>query len=270
MCVLLLLLAGLLVPAMGQTAAPPANAPFYTADSIVNTAADIPNWFAPNTFLAIFGQNLATTTQAISPSDTASGMLPMTLPGTNVFVIVNGLPAYPQYVSPNFVNVLLPVSLGPGPATVQLESNGIAGPAVTINLGAFAPVLTTQNETTPTGETTLFAMHSDGTFVTQSSPASAGETVYLFASGLGQVNPPLVEDQMPVYPGQIANLGSFSLLMNGTPLPPGAVSYVGSLPGAAGIYPIIVTLPNPLPHDPEIRISMGGVLSPPQKVLDTQ
>jgi uncharacterized protein (TIGR03437 family) len=249
---------------------PPPNAPYYTADSIVNMAADMPNLYAPNTFVAIFGSNLAYTTAALSPSLTVSGILPTTLPGTNVRVIVNGLAAYPYYVSPTFVSALLPVSLGPGPATLQMEVNGIAGPAVTINLTAAAPVLTTQTEVTPTGAAELWGAHADGTAINQASPAAPGEAIFLFATGLGQTNPPMVEAQVPTFPSQIAGLSSFSVLVNGTPLPANQVGYVGDFPGNAGVYVILIVLPNPLPHDPEIRIAMASLLSPPQTALATQ
>lgn len=272
MAFLLLLLAGLLMPVTAQTPAPPANAPAYTADSVVNLAADIPNWFAPNTFVAIFGSNLANASIGLTASDTAGGILPTILPGTNVRVIVNGLATYIYYVSPTFVELLLPVGLGPGPATLQLEVNGIAGPAVGINLGDVAPVLVTQDEVTPVGEETLLAAHANGSLVTPNAPAAAGETIFLFATGLGQTNPLQVEGQVPLYPAQLANLSGFSVLMNGTPLDPASVSYAGIMPGNAGGYAIILTLPNPLPHNPEIRIAAGaaGTLSPSQKFLDTQ
>ena len=263
-----LLLAAGTVSALAQN--PPANAPFYTSDSIVNMAADVPNWYAPNTFVAIFGTNLAHTTAALTPSLTVSGILPTILPGTNVRVIVNGLPAYPYYVSPTFVSALLPVSLGPGPATLQMEVNGIAGPAVAINLTAAAPVLTTRNETSAAGASELWGAHADGTAINQASPAAPWEAIFLFATGLGQTNPPMVEGQLPSYPSQIASYSSFSVLVNGTPLDPSQVFYVGNLPGNAGVYVIVIVLPNPLPHNPEIRIAVGSVLSAPQKVLATQ
>src|SRR5208282_2748799 len=117
MSLILLLLAGLLLPAMAQTPGPPANAPSYSAASIVNTASDTPDWFTPNAFVAIFGTNLAYTTVGLAASDTASGTLPTILTGTNLRVIVNGLAAYIYYVSPGMVNVLLPAGLTAGPAT---------------------------------------------------------------------------------------------------------------------------------------------------------
>lgn len=271
---LILLLLGLAMDGIAQTVVTtstlPANAPFYTADTIVNMAADVPNLYAPNTFVAIFGSNLAYNTASLSPAQLSSGILPSVLPGTNVRVLVNRLAAYPYYVSPTFVSALLPVGLGPGPAMLQLEVNGIAGPAVTINISASAPVLTTQTETTTPGATEIWAAHADGTAINQASPAAPGEAIFLFATGLGQTNPPMVEGQVPSIPSQIAGLGSFSVLVNGAPLPSSQVGYVGNFPGNAGVYVIVIVLPNPLAHNPEVRIAVGSAMSPPQKVLATQ
>jgi hypothetical protein len=36
------------------------------------------------------------------------------------------------------------------------------------------------------------------------------------------------------------------------------------------VYVIVIVLPNPLPHDPEIRIALGSAVSLPQTVLATQ
>ena len=116
------------------------SAPFYTADSIANSAASIANFYAPNTFITIYGQNLAFVTQAISPGDINGDTLPTVLIGTGVRVLVNQISADIYYVSPTQVNILVPTNLIAGGATVQLEVNGVAGPAVSITLGATAPV----------------------------------------------------------------------------------------------------------------------------------
>jgi len=269
MSLYLLLLAGLLAPLAVQTSAqtppaqPPANAPWYSAATIVNTAADLPDWFAPNTFVAIFGTNLAYTTQALNIGDIASGILPRELPGTNVKVVVNGISANVFYVSPQFMNVLLPTALGPGPATLQLEVNGIAGPAVTINLQPTAPAVVTADWKT------VFGVHPDNTLITANAPARPGEWIFFFASGLGQTNPPLVSGQIPLYAAQLQDLADFGVWIDGVPLDPALIHYAGVLPGAAGTYELIVTLPATLPHNPQFRISAGGAMSPPTIILNT-
>src|ERR1700747_700181 len=117
------------------------DGPFYTADSIANSASSIPGCYAPNTFVTIYGQNLAYVTKAISPEDISAGTLPTALIGTHVRVLINNIPADIYYVSPPQVNLLIPPLLIAGPAVFQLILDGIAGPAVTINLANAAPAM---------------------------------------------------------------------------------------------------------------------------------
>src|SRR5882757_2967842 len=105
------------------------GAPFYTADSIANSAASVTNLYAPNTYLTIYGQNLSYNTAFLS-ADQVNTVLPTALIGTGVVVLVNNIPAYLFYVSPTQVNLLVPSNLVAGPAKIQLELNGHAGPPV--------------------------------------------------------------------------------------------------------------------------------------------
>jgi uncharacterized protein (TIGR03437 family) len=249
---------------MAQPPGPPANAPTYSAASIVNTASDTNDWFTPNAFVAIFGQNLANVTAGLTANETAGGILPAILPGTNLRVTVNGLAAYIYYVSPGMVNVLLPATLTAGPATIQLELNGINGPLVSINLRAVAPVVVTSDGTS------VWGVHDDGTLITTAAPAMPGESIFLFASGLGQTTPPQLAGAVPGYASLIRNFTTFAVWINGAQLDPNLVGYAGILPGAAGVYEVVVTLPNPLPHNPEVRMSLGAAMSLPQTILNTQ
>src|SRR5580698_9042334 len=110
------------------------SGPYYTADSIANSAANVTGLYAPNTFVTIYGQNLAYTTRALSVSDISGDMLPTVLGTTGVRVLINNIPANIYYVSPTQVNLLIPTSLIPGPVTIQLVVDSVAGPAIPILL----------------------------------------------------------------------------------------------------------------------------------------
>src|SRR5438045_1833782 len=133
------------------------GAPVYSANSVVNPVAAVAGMYAPNSFITIYGERLSYVTRAMSPDDLRAGILPTALIGTGVQVLINHLPANIYYVSPMQVNVLAPVSLATGPATIQLVNNGLAGPAVSIMLDAIAPAMFQLN-----GPAVL-AAHLDGT-----------------------------------------------------------------------------------------------------------
>ena len=255
-----LLVALLIGPLAADT---PGNsaAPIYTAESIANTAANIAGYYAANTFLSIYGENLAFATRAIAPGDILNGLLPTALPGTSVRVLINLVPAHIYYVSPQQVNVLVPPSLGTGRATVQLIRDGVAGPAVAITLGAAAPALF------PLGATTVIATHADGALVTESSPARRGETIVLYAGGLGPTVPAAVSGTLAQGAAQIANKNEFRVSLNGAAVESRRVAYAGLTPGFAGLFQINLQLPEDAPLNAEIRMGFPDLLSPAGRIL---
>lgn len=237
------------------------SAPFYTAASIANSAASVPGLFAPNTLVTIYGQNLGTITRSISSADISGGMLPTTLIGSGVRVLINQIPADIYYVSPGQVNLLIPTILVAGPATVQLEFDGRAGPAVQIMLGDSAPALFQQNGAT------VLATHADYSLVTADSPARAGEEIVLYATGLGPTVPAAIPNQIPVTAARLASMQDFQVLLNGVAIDSRNIAYAGVVAGYAGLYQVNVILPLDAPANPEIRVVAGQAISPTMRFL---
>ena len=237
------------------------SGPYYTADSIANSAANVTGLYAPNTFVTIYGQNLAYTTRALSASDISGDMLPTVLGTTGVRVLINNIPADIYYVSPTQVNLLIPTSLIPGPVMIQLVVDGLAGPAIPILLQSAAPSLFQLDATT------VLAVHLNGSTITAASPAQAGEVVVLFASGLGPTNPAAIPNQIPHQAASVTPISSFSMLMNGAPVNPQQILYAGVVPTFAGLFQINVQLPANTPSNPQIQIGYAGIMSPTGRVL---
>ena len=246
-------------------ASPVEGAPFYTADSMVNSASAMAGSYAPNSFITIYGQNLAFVSRAINSSDIAAGALPTALGGTGVRVLINALPAYLWYVSPTQVVLLIPSWLTPGPATVQLDVNGVAGPEVQIMLNATAPGLFLY----PDG-TTVAAHHRDYSPITADAPAYDGELIVLYAGGLGRTSPETPSGQIPQVAAEIKDKSTFSVWLDGIPVDPSLIEYVGVTPGYGGLYQINLRLPPGVPPHTEIRISTTDTISPGQRYLVLQ
>ena len=234
------------------------NAPNYTAAGIVNGASFAPA-LAPNTIVSIFGTNLSWNTVALEASDLAGGVMPTSL--GNVEVYFEGWPAYLYYVSPQQINLLVPSSLLSGAFQFWVDRQGTRGPIVTVTLGSAAPALF------QTSSGSVIATHVDGSLVSSGSPATAGETVTLWSTGLGNTNPELEDGVLPTAAQWISQLSQFDVLINGVALPPSAILYAGVAPGFAGLYQVNVQLPDPLPANPQIRLGLGGILSPPGMIL---
>jgi len=237
------------------------SGPYYTADSIANSAANVTGLYAPNTFVTIYGQNLAYTTRALAASDIAGGMLPTVLGTTGVRVLINNIPADIYYVSPGQVNLLIPTSLVPGPVMLQLVVDGLAGPAIPILLESAAPSLFQLDAAT------VLAVHLDGSTITATSPAQPGEVVVLFASGLGPTNPAAIPNQIPQQAASVTPISSFAMTINGAAVNPQQILYAGVVPTFAGLFQINVQLPANTPANPQIQIGYAGIMSPAGRVL---
>jgi uncharacterized protein (TIGR03437 family) len=152
---------------------------------------------APDTWVSIFGSNLASTTYTWQASDFNNGQLPTTLQG--VSVTIDGKPAYVEYVSPTQINVLAPTDSVIGPVSVQASLNQQTSNVVNAQLQQFAPAFFAGSGST------IAAEHSDYSLVTASSPARPGEVVLLFGTGFGLTNPALPPGQLVGAPSPLAN-----------------------------------------------------------------
>jgi uncharacterized protein (TIGR03437 family) len=237
--------------------------PKYTAASIVNSASNTTDSYAPNTFLTIYGQNLANMTKAMAQDDILAGTLPTSL--GDVTVLLNHVFANIYYVSSLQVNLLVPSSLPPGPITLQLVNRSFAGPPISITLKDSAPGLFQLDAVN------VVCTHGNGPVVTPASPARRGEVVVIYATGLGVTSPPAVANKLPTTIAQIVNLPNFQVLLNGSPVDPKAIQYAGVTPGFAGLFQINLRLPDDAPLNPEIRVGFsGGPMSAPGKIIPLQ
>lgn len=243
--------------------------PCYTSASIANSAANVAGFYAPNSFLSIYGTNLSYVTGALSAADIGAGELPWAPSGTEVLVLLNNIPGYVYYASPNQINVLVPEILTPGPVTVQVKNRAIYGPPVQITLAAAAPAMFQQDASN------VIATHGNGPLVTPASPAKPGEVVVLYATGLGVTSPEAICGTLPDSAWPLADAGDFVVELNGTPVDRKFVQYAGDAPGFAGLFQINLQLPPDCPPNPEIRIGFGSGtsgsnLSPASRYLPVQ
>ncbi|MGD0438739.1 MAG: hypothetical protein ABSB86_19935 [Bryobacteraceae bacterium] len=238
--------------------------PVYSAASIVNAADNQVGPLAPNTIATIYGQNLAYGTAALTAGDVLGGVLPTALAGTQVRVLIGGEGANLYYASPTQINFLVPSDLLPLTANLQLVIDGLDGPAIPIQLAASAPALfqlDAQN---------AVATKADGSVLRPTAPAAPGDIVILYATGLGQTNPPVESGVLPTEAAPLSDIADFSVVLDGTAVEPKAIAYAGIAPGFAGLYQINVTRPASTGPNPQIQIGLGGVLSPPGVHLPVQ
>jgi len=232
--------------------------PSYSVLSIVNAATQTAEALAPNTIATIYGTNLSFTTGAAAQSGST---LPVTMEGVTVYV--NGLFGHLFFVSPTQINFLIPYELIAGTVTIEVARQGAAGPSVKIQLNSASPGMF------PWNGNCAIATHLDRTLISPDSPAKAGEIIVVFAVGLGRVSPDTSSGRLATSAAAILTSAQLQILIAGAALPPSNVLYAGLAPGYAGLYQINLRLPDILPANPEIRISVAGQLSPAAIQLPT-
>jgi uncharacterized protein (TIGR03437 family) len=203
---------------------------------VVNAAsfAPVTNPIAPGELIALFGSGLASSTVS-APS------LPLPTMLGNVQVTINGHPAPLVYVTPTQIVAQVPRAITPANqianATIQVINNSVKSNSVTVYTNYTSPGVFAYGGN---GVGFAAAQRPDYSVITAANPAKVGETIVLYASGLGGTNPavndgvaapstvPLaktIDADVVVLSGQQAN-----------------VVFNGLTPGLAGLYQLNSTI----------------------------
>jgi uncharacterized protein (TIGR03437 family) len=243
-------------PLLLAGASAPRASPFYTSNSIENSADFQTGPLAPNAIGTLYGTGLSYITAVLESQEISGGVLPTVLIGTGVNVLIGGIAANVFYVSPSQINFLVPSLLIPGPSNIQVVLDGIAGPIIPLVLAADSPALFQLDAQT------AIATRPDGSVITNDAPANRGDVVILWATGLGDTVPPMINSTLATSKAPLKRLSEFTLLLDGAPLDASLILYAGIAPGYAGLYQINVQIPNTVNANPDVQIGLGADLSP--------
>ncbi|MGB7761542.1 MAG: SBBP repeat-containing protein, partial [Bryobacteraceae bacterium] len=189
----------------------------------VFNAASETTALAPGSFAVVFGQNLGTVGQT---------------------ALVGGQAAPVLFASPNQWNVLIPNNATLGATTIQV---GTAAP-FPITLTQYAPALFSSNGS---GSGSVLALRAvDSSFVNAATPAIPGDTIYIYATGLGVVDSNGHPSPMP------------TVTVGGQPV----TVVTAAMQGADTFYPFFYQVTIQLPAtlaagSPPVVLSIGGASS---------
>jgi uncharacterized protein (TIGR03118 family) len=225
--------------------------------SVLN-AAQVGGAIAPNTYVTIYGTDLAATKRTWTTAD--FGVNGITLPTSldGVSVLVNGEPAYICYISPVQINFLTPADLVTvGRVTVQVSNGTLTGNVLQVGVQNVAPsfflfdsaghVAATHADNTPIGTATS---------TPAGTPAKPGELITLYANGFGPTIPPTVNGQLQTVPALLVQYPVIQF--NGAT---GTIAWGGL--SATGLYQFNITVPSAVEDgDVSVTAIYGGVNSP--------
>jgi uncharacterized protein (TIGR03437 family) len=220
-------------------------------------------------FVSIYGTNLG----PASPV-TWTGIFVTSLGGTSV--TIDGNPAFPIYTSPGLVNVQAPNDTTTGPVSVVVTTP--AGSATsTVTLARFAPsfllldnkhvtgIILRNDGSGAYGGGTYDILGPTGTSLGYATVAAkAGDSVELFAVGLGPTNPPIQAGQP--FSGAAPTTNPVNLMINSMSVAPSFAGFSSSL-----VYQINLTIPASLgTGDVPLVAAVGGSQTPSGVVISLQ
>lgn len=216
-----------------------AQAPSYSGSGVflnplgvVNAAsmAPITNSVARGEFVTLYGTGLSRATNQ-------ARKVPFPLSLSSVQVTVNGRSAPIYYVSPTQISVIVPYATTEQFATFQVINNGVASNTVTLYTNNTAPGVFSLDQT---GYGPGAVLRANNTVLTSSNPAHIGETIQIFLTGLGNVNPPIA-DGAPGPSNPLSKVtASILVTVDGQTAP---VTFAGLAPGLVGLYQINAQIP---------------------------
>jgi uncharacterized protein (TIGR03437 family) len=217
---------------------------------------------SPGDIVALFGDQLFFSAGALGSGTPLSSTI-----GTTQ-VLVNGEAAPLFYASYGQINLQIPVDIPAGTAQVQVVRDGMASNLVSLSVASRAPRLL------QIGVGTYGAiLNTDGSIPMPSGsfpgvnthPAHVGDTLTVYAIGLGTVNAPVATgaaaaaaDALTATPSVF--FGDF-VSISATPI------YAGLSPGSVGLYQVNITIPQGVPTgnvDLKLMFPDGSVSNPVQ------
>lgn len=219
------------------------------------------NGFSSNTYLEIYGQNLATASRLWAGGDFSGVNAPTSLDG--VSVTVNGRPAFIYYISPNQININTPEDTATGPVAIEVRTPFGTSNRITVQRSRVSPALQTVPQFLIGGKQYVVALTPDfSTYIGREGmlpginfkPAKPGETISIYALGCGPTTPPT---QAGVVAAQASSLAlPYELRIGGAIA---RVSFAGVVGATIGLYQFNVEVPFVPAGEQPITLSVDGV-----------
>ena len=171
-----------------------------------------------------------------------------------VTVTINGRQAAIQMVTSNFITIQIPFEVSPGPATLTVERTVGSQTLKSTPLGFTLDTLSPTLPVNPPNQYAGIIIQNTGGVSNAANPLLPGDTVFIYAGGLGQTNPPMVTGFSLIQSAR--TVLTPSVTVGGKPLE----SIVAEAPpGSIGQYRVTAKVPAGLgTGDLPIVLEIGG------------
>jgi uncharacterized protein (TIGR03437 family) len=218
---------------------------------------------APDTWIEVYGANLAADSRLWAASDFVGTNAPTALDRTTV--TIGGQDAFIEYVSPTQVNAQVPSTTPTGPQPVIVSNAVGISPAFDVTVVAMQPAFYAPPQLVAGGNQYIGALMLDGkTFVgppgafpgIATARAHPGQTITLYGVGFGDVNPPTPAGQVSPSSSEVYAFPVISI--SGVQV---QETYKGLAPGSVGLYQFNIVVPAVASSDTaQVTLTINGTL----------
>jgi uncharacterized protein (TIGR03437 family) len=214
---------------------------YLSPNGMVNAATSAPftAHLAPGEYLSLYGSNLA-------PSAASAPKLPLPTTLNKVQVMINGVAAPLNYVSPTQISVVVPFVITQSVAQIQVINNGTSSNIVTQFVGSSSAGVFTYDPSGGIGNADARDVTDNYSIIGPSNPAQIGDTVAVYLSGLGAVTGTTQAGSAGPSTSPYANTVNPSVVYlddSAGNLTPASVYFSGLAPGYAGLYQVNFGVP---------------------------
>jgi uncharacterized protein (TIGR03437 family) len=234
----------------------------------------------PGSLVVIFGTNMYSKAGKVLIASSTPLSMKLQDSTDTVSATVNGLPAPIYYTTTTQMSIQLPwkTDSGTGNATVVVTRNGSASSPYQFTVGRFSPGIFTINQQ---GTGAAWVINNNDGSVAQPAagwpfktivpkPATAGDNLYIYATGLGPISPALTDGAascpLSGCPSGVVLSKTTTLptiLINGTAIPADHLQFSGGAPKYVGVYQVNFKMPAGVSASGSttLQLQIGGVLS---------
>jgi uncharacterized protein (TIGR03437 family) len=211
-----------------------ASTPIAYAGGIANAASGVAA-VAPGSFVAIYGADFTTTS-----SEASANPFPALLGGTQVLLGGEPLPLY--FTSSGQIDAIVPYDIAPNSMHQAIVLNGAASSQPQpVAVGTAQPGVFTQNQTgSGPGSILGQKVGGDPALNTAANPASAGDYLWIYCTGLGTVTPGIAAGAAATYPPLYNTDNAVTVTVGGLDA---HVAFAGLAPGYVGLYQVNAIVP---------------------------
>ena len=220
---------------------------FVSPLGVLNAASFAPSTYpiSGGTVLSLFGLGLA-------PSTAVAETTPRPTSLAGVTVSIDGVLAPLFFVSAGQINLQTPFATSGTSATIVVNNNAELSNQVVVPVDASSPgIFSVQQTGTGPGVLT----HADFKLITEANPALPGETIIIFLTGVGALNPPIADGSPgPADPLSLTTDPNVAVLFGGEE---GRIFFSGAAPFFVGLYQINVTIPDTVFPGPAVPVAIA-------------